>query len=189
MTLYQNVKTAMSPRFDASASERQPLTCGCHRRVYGLLLQLCRCKSCMLCVSEDCIAKVASNHSLDRCNTIKQLSKDIRRIAKSLRREQPSYILTEIFRGGFDRPGSEQLQRDVKDYLVKRETLIKELIREGFREGGTTGIKNELALDIAVTQSNDMVFLGCNTNVLFNSYLVTGRLQCLYDLSCFLCSE
>lgn len=29
------------------------------------------------------------------------------------------------------------------------------------------------------------VFLGCNTNVLFNSYLVTGRLQCLYDLSCY----
>ena len=87
MTLYQNVLTAMSPRFDTSALRR---TCVCCHTQDDIVI--CRCKSVVCCASEECGAKVASNHSLDRCNTIKDLSTDIRGMAKKFRRE-PSNVV------------------------------------------------------------------------------------------------
>eukprot|EP00571_Detonula_confervacea_P002555 CAMPEP_0172319624 /NCGR_PEP_ID=MMETSP1058-20130122/38156_1 /TAXON_ID=83371 /ORGANISM="Detonula confervacea, Strain CCMP 353" /LENGTH=675 /DNA_ID=CAMNT_0013034707 /DNA_START=540 /DNA_END=2567 /DNA_ORIENTATION=- len=45
--------------------------------------------------------------------------------------------------------------------------------------------KNELAMEIAITHCKDIIFLRGDTDMILNLYLSTGRLQELYDLSCY----
>ena len=74
-------------------------------------------------------------------------------------------------------------------YSLARENLIKQLMREGCRRGHSAGElanRSVSAFDVAISHSIDLLFLNKkNFKDVMTIYLITGRLEELYDLCCF----
>ena len=86
----------------------------------------------------------------------------------------------------------EELTTARNGYLQRRMSLIKMLVREGSGKGDSninTGVmrENNYALDSAILQCKDSLLLqrGDDDLILNNLYLLTGRFQEAYDLSCY----
>ena len=87
---------------------------------------------------------------------------------------------------------SEYVVKEVREYFTARQQLIKELLLEGCRansNGNTGGMrKNELAFDIAIRQCRDVLFLSqdaSSVHLIQNIYLMAGRINDLYNASCY----
>ena len=186
------IEKSLRSDFEIDECRMSLFECNICRKQIGSIKLRCACFSSIYC-SFECLQIDHGVHH-NTCKRIQNLRRSIDERANTLQ-EEDSSILSAMFRDGeyFNKYHSclEHLSEDMKyqkcddrkTYFSACDDLIKELIHEGYRRSGTTH-ENAMALEFAIDRCRDKLLLSKDPGDLLNVYLITGRLQKLYDLSC-----
>ena len=176
-TRRDDIREAMRLRFLLSRDEpsrQRCSSCGKKIRIDQPAL-VCPCK-CRTYCSHGCKGKDCRHHS-HTCKKFLCLAESIRSKSREFQRE---HDIRHLFQRHAPPPWSEKKTHDERTvYFDERERLINDLIEEGETN------QNRLATDIAIHQCRELVVLKRHPTMLLNMYLSLGKLEEVYDLSCY----